>query len=184
MKLICVLLLMLGLGTSRASEDDELLLLILSHYYKNEKTVVKGRNQHLFTFCEKPNNNEEIFETINALKLPAKEVKAIKGQVALDVTPATWTTSLALAAQDHPNLYKKINDCLLLDQFLEKQKKSAVYNQRLMIASKPVYYNNQNRALVKVVFYRSIEHNSGSILHFEKTDKGWVIKEFLNSWST
>jgi len=38
--------------------------------------------------------------------------------------------------------------------------------------------------LVKVVFYRNIEHNSGSILLLEKATSGWEIKEYLSPWAT
>ena len=53
-----------------------------------------------------------------------------------------------------------------------------------MIISKPLYYSKGNIALIKVVFYRNIEHNNGSILLLEKVNGVWAIKEFLNTWST
>ncbi len=63
-------------------------------------------------------------------------------------------------------------------------KKLNLNNQRLMIISKPLYYSKSNIALVKVTFYRNIEHNNGSILLLEKTNGNWVITAYLNSWST
>jgi hypothetical protein len=53
-----------------------------------------------------------------------------------------------------------------------------------MIISKPIYFGNGNNALVKVAFYRSIEHNSGSYLLLEKVNGIWTIKDYLNKWAT
>jgi hypothetical protein len=53
-----------------------------------------------------------------------------------------------------------------------------------MIVSKPIYFANNNFVLVKVAFYRNIEHNSGSFLLLEKVNGIWTIKEYINEWAT
>ena len=45
-------------------------------------------------------------------------------------------------------------------------------------------FSNNNFALVKIAFYRNIEHNSGSFLLLEKVNGIWIIKEYLNEWAT
>lgn len=180
-----VFLLFFGQGILAQSDDTTILKAILQTYYKTEKPVYKGRNQHLFLYCEKPDNNEEIFETVNQMKLPATEVKVIRNQVATDIHPENWSSeSEKIFADDKTNLSAKVNTCLSLEEYHEKQKKFNLNNQRLMIISKPIFFNSGNKALVKVVFYRSIEHNNGSILLFEKENDNWVIKNSLNPWST
>jgi len=171
--------------SAQQNPDTSILKTILVNYYKTEKAIYKGRNQLLFFYCEKSNNNEEIFETVNTLKLPSDAVRQIKKQVATDIAPETWAAELnEIYEVDKSNLKIKINSCLTLDEYQVKQKRFNLNNQRLMIVSKPVFYSNGNLALVKVVFYRSIEHNNGSVLLMEKSGDTWVIKELLNSWST
>ena len=76
------------------------------------------------------------------------------------------------------------NESFTLEKYQETSKKLNLNNQRLMIISKPIYFSKKNIALVKVVFFRNIEHNSSSILLLEKINEKWIIKEYLNSWST
>jgi hypothetical protein len=168
------------------NSDAPLLKTIVSTYYKTEKPIYKGRNQLLFFYCDKANNNEEIFETVNQLHLPKEESKFIKNQVNTDTQPESWSAELdEIYASDQSNLKIKINACLSLDEYHIKQKKFNLNNQRLMIISKPVFWRDGKTALVKVVFYRSIEHNNGSVLLMQKTaDNNWIIKESLNPWST
>ena len=168
-----------------AQDDSAVLKTILSTYYKNEKAIYKGRNQLLFFYCDKPNNNEELFETINNLKLPPDLSRKLKQQVTSDIQPEQWATELnTILSAEKSTLPQKVNTCLSLEQYQEKQKKFNLNNQRLMIVSKPVYYPDGKHALVKVVFYRSIEHNNGSVLLMEFTNNSWIIKEQLNPWST
>lgn len=165
--------------------DTPIIKTILLTYYKNEKPVYKGRNQLLFFYCEKSNNNEEIFETVNQLKLPPNVSKQIRNQVNTNVAPQNWSAALEeIYATDQSSLKTKINSCLSLEEYHARQQKFNLNNQRLMIVSKPVFFANGNSALVKVVFYRNIEHNNGSVLLMEKTNNTWVIKEYLNAWST
>ncbi|HEX9979407.1 MAG TPA: hypothetical protein VGB50_02450 [Flavobacterium sp.] len=173
------------LSFAQHKPDTAVLHTILSHYYKNEKAIYKGRNQLLFFYCEKANNNEELFETINNLKLPPDVSKKLKAQVSSDMASKKWEPELeSIFSVEKSALPQKVNTCLTLEQYQEKQKRFNLNNQRLMIVSKPVYYPDGKHALVKVVFYRSIEHNNGSVLLMEKVNDNWVIKEFLNPWST
>ena len=179
------LLLLLLLGTVRAQpEESAILKTILSHYYKTEKVVVKGRTQFLFLYCDKVNNNEELLETVSAMKLPATTFSKIKKLVVSGRKHENWNTDLELIyAADKSKLKYKINSCFSLDEYQVEYKKRNVNNQRMMIISKPIFYD-ANHAIVKVVFYRTIEHNNGSVLHLEKINNEWIIKEFLNPWST
>ena len=167
------------------AEQPGILKTILETYYKNEKAVVKGRAQFLFLFCDKANNNEELFETINQLNLPKQESDMLKNRVRGDQSPANWSGELnTIFGSENATLKAKVNDCLSLEAFQEKQKKSTFNNQRLLIVSKPVLYTDHRTALVKVVFYRSIEHNSGSILLMRKVGDRWEIISSLNPWET
>jgi hypothetical protein len=182
---VLILLLLSAANVAAQNSDTPLIKTILANFYKTEKPVYKGRNQLLFFYCEKVNNNEEIFETVNQLKLSQAESRSIKSQVSTDIAAESWSAELdAITAADKSSLKMKINACLSLDEYHAKQQKFNLNNQRLMIVSKPVFYANGSRALVKVVFYRSIEHNNGSVLLMEKSADGWIIKEQLNPWST
>lgn len=164
--------------------DPEILEIILQHYYKNEKPVYKNRSQLTYFYCEKPNNNEELFETVRLLKLNPKETLAIRRQVETNTQVATWEQALeTVYANNNAQISIKVNKCLTLDEY-NATRNPRVNNQRLMILSKPIFYKNQTHALVKVVFYRNIEHNSGSVVHLQKEAGKWVIKEFLNEWAT
>lgn len=172
---------------SLTAQDTDVAILksVLKHYYKNEKPVYKGRSQLLYLYCDKPNNNEELFETVNKMKLPAKEVAKIRQQVKTDLKPEDWQSALdKIYESDKTQLSIKINECQSVDGYHEKRKVLNLNNQRLMIVSKPVFYANNTLALVKVVFYRSIEHNNGSVVVMQKVGNEWQIKDFLSKWAT
>lgn len=170
---------------SQNSDDDAILATILKQYYKNEKVVVKGRgSQFLFLFCDKSNNNEEIYETINSLKISSESKQNLQQQIA-DKSSQNWNSSLEKFTANHSPFWKsKINDCLSLEEFQKKQAIQNLNNQRLLIVYKPLFIKENNHALVKIVFYRTIEHNSGVVLYMEKTTSGWKIIEQLNPWTT
>lgn len=164
--------------------DSAILNAILLKYYQTEKVVVKGRTQFLFLYCEKVNNNEELLETVKTMTLPAAVVAKIKKKILSDVGSQNWAADLnSIYDIDKSKLKSKINSCFTLEEYQTEYKKRNVNNQRMMIVSKPILYD-ANHALVKVVFYRTIEHNNGSVLHLEKINNEWVIKEYLNPWST
>ncbi len=177
---------LISFATRSQSAGEGILKTIARHYYKNEKPIVKGRNQLLFVFCDQPANNEEIFETVNALKLPPGQINALRKKVLQDVAPANWRDELEkiMAHEDMAGLRTKVNDCLTLEEYQQKQQRFNLNNQRLMIIYRPLLYNGGKSALAKIVFYRSIEHNSGAVLKLEFENNNWVIKDFLNKWST
>ena len=179
-----VIMLLITFSAGAQNSDADILKVIVDHYYKNEKPVYKNRSQLTYFYCEKPNNNEEIFETVRKIKLSPKETQIIRKQVSTDIQPETWQQELErIFENDKSQLSIKINSCLTLDQYNETRN-PRLNNQKLMIVSKPVFYQNQTHALVKVVFYRNIEHNNGSVVHLQKIANKWVVKEFLSEWAT
>jgi|SRR6218665_92370 len=183
-KILFFLLLILPLFSFGQNDDTAVLRTILQRYYKTEKPVYKGRSQLLYLYCNRANNNEEIFEAIKNRKLSETFLTDIRNKVNTDFAEQNWSTELLSIYESDLTLKQKINYCQSLEQYQEISKRLSLNNQRLMIISKPLYYLKNNIALVKVVFYRNIEHNSGSILWLEKTANGWEIKEYLNPWAT
>lgn len=189
-KKIALLFLLFSIGfvpTLSAQNNDDALILstILHRYYKNEKPVYKGRSQLLYLYCSRANNNEELVEAIQGTQIPADFKKEIRTKIT-DWSEMDWLSALdEVYASDKTNLKQKISQCLTLEKYHEVSRRLNLNNQRLMIISKPLYYSKSNIALVKVTFYRNIEHNNGSVLLLEKKTNGnWVIKDYLNSWST
>ena len=186
--LITLILIFLGctqFSLAQESQTANVLKTILTKYYQAEKPVYKGRSQLLYLYCNQANNNEEIFEAIKDRKLPDDFLKEIRNNVKTDLAEKDWSSALATIFEtDKTNLKMKINACLSLEKYHEVSNRLALNNQRFMIISKPLYYSKTNIALVKVVFYRNIEHNNGAILLLEKVADQWVIKEYLNPWST
>jgi len=171
-------------ASSQAHDDSQILSTILHRYYKTEKPVYKGRSQLLYLYCSRANNNEELVEAIQGTQIPTDFKNEIRSKIT-DLTEIDWLTALEeVYVTDKTNLKQKINECLTLEKYHEVSKRLNLNNQRLMIISKPLYYSKSNIALVKVTFYRSIEHNSGSVLLLEKTNGNWTIKDYLNPWST
>ena len=167
------------------NENSLLLKTILDNYYKTEKPVYKGRSQLLYLFCNQANNNEEIIEALNLKKVPIEFINEIRLKINTDLEEKNWNSELEyIYSLDKNNLKSKINECLDLNKYQEISKRLHLNNQRLMIISKPLYFSKKNIAVVKVVFYRNIEHNNGAILLLEKINDNWVIKEFLNTWTT
>ena len=167
------------------NNDQLVLKTILTNYYKKEKIVVQDRSQILYLFCDKANNTAEIFEAIKDKKLPQVFLNEIKTALKKDVSQSKWQADLnAIFEKDNSKLKQKIGTCQDLESYQTISKKLNLNNQRLLIICQPIYYSKSNLALVKVTFYRNIEHNNGVILLLEKVDNNWVIKEYLNEWST
>lgn len=166
-------------------ENHSLLKTILTTYYKKEKPAFKGRSQLLYLYCTQANNSEEIFEAIQNQKLPDAFLKDIRTKINSDLTERSWDSELqSIFEKDATQLKIKVNDCLSLERYQEISQRLHLNNQRLMIISKPLYDLNSNIALVKVVFFRNIEHNNGAVLLLEKQGDEWIIKDYLNPWST
>jgi hypothetical protein len=158
---------------------------VLNYYYKNEKPVYKGRAQLLYLFCTQAKPNEELLEALKTANLPQDFRKEIKQKIAVSGPTKDWTYEFKQLPDKDPSLLKKkINSCVSLEKFQEIRNRLQLNNQQLLIITEPLFYTKQNTVLVKVVFYRSIEHNSGAILLLEKTEGNWYITQLLNEWST
>lgn len=188
MKLKPFLLLLIALlsytaGFSQENKEAALLKIILSKYYKNEKVIVKNRLQFLSLYCKKAPNNEEVNEVIQKNPILKKNAAAIQKQINITLDEDWSKEYNSIFAAENAYLKSKVNTCLSHEEFQKVSKRFNDNNQRLMIVSKPMFFGT-NSALVKVVFYRNIEHNNGGYLLFENSNGVWEIKEILNEWST
>ena len=166
-------------------EDNALVLkIILSKYYKNEKVIAKGRLQLLSFYCKKAPNNEEVLELIKKNSIVKQNSAEVKKQIDHTIDE-DWSKEFDIVFNNQNQYLKsKINNCLPLEEFQKISTRNGENNQRLLIVSKPIYFDSNTYALVKIAFYRNIEHNSGSYILFQKIDGQWIIKEYLNEWST
>ena len=168
---------------SQEIENAAILKVIFTKYYKTEKVIVKGRLQLLSFYCNKAPNNEEVIEVISGNELLKKNAAEIKKQIVF--VNENWSEAYNILF-DNQNQYlkSKVNACVTLEEFQEISKQYGENNQRLLIVNKPIYFLKNQFALVKVAFYRNIEHNSGRFLLLEKVNEQWIIKEYLNEWAT
>jgi hypothetical protein len=168
---------------SQEMENAAILKVIFTKYYKTEKVIVKGRLQLLSFYCNKAPNNEEVIEVISGNELLKKNTAEIKKQIVF--VNENWSEAYNILF-DNQNQYlkSKVNACVTLEEFQEISKQYGENNQRLLIVNKPIYFLKNQFALVKVAFYRNIEHNSGRFLLLEKVNEQWIIKEYLNEWAT
>src|SRR6478672_10352751 len=170
-----------ALGFSQENNEAAILKIILNKYYKTEKVIVKNRLQFLSLYCNKAPNNEEVNEVIQGNKLLQKNAAAIKRQIDITIQE-DWSKELnAIFATENKYLKSKVNNCLSHEEFQKVSKRFNDNNQRLMIVSKPIFFDTKY-CLVKVTFYRNIEHNNGSYLLFENVNGVWTITETLNEW--
>lgn len=172
-----------AIAFSQENNEAAVLKVILNKYYKTEKVIVKNRLQFLSLYCNKAPNNEEVNEVIQGNKLLQKNAAAIKRQI--DITlQEDWSAVLnTIFGVENKYLKSKVNNCLSHEEFQKVSKRFNDNNQRLMIVSKPIFFDTKY-CLVKVTFYRNIEHNNGSYLLFENTNGVWTIIETLNEWAT
>jgi len=168
---------------AQENQDAALLKILLSKFYQNEKVIVKNRLQFLSLYCNKAPNNEETLEVINKSPLLKQNANEIKKQINNQLNEDWSKEYNAIFNNQNQYLKSKVNACLSLDEFHKVSKRFNDNNQRLMIVSKPMYFA-QKYCLVKVAFYRNIEHNSGSYFLFENVNGEWTIKETLNEWTT
>ncbi len=184
LKFLFLFLLVSPIALAQETENPILLKMIFTKYYKEEKVIAKNRLQLLNFYCKKAPNNEEVLEVISKNDLLKKNAAEIKKQIITNIDE-DWVKEYNIVFNNQNQYLKsKVNNCLSLEEFQAVYAKHGENNQRLMIISKPIYFNSGNNALVKVAFYRTIEHNSGSYLLFEKVNGVWTIKDYLNDWST
>lgn len=172
-----------SIAFAQANQEAALLKVILTKYYATEKVIVKNRLQFLSLYCNKAPNNEEVNEVIQGNTLLKKNAKAIRSQIDISLNE-NWSKELnILFATEHQYLKSKVNACLSQEEFQKVSKRYNDNNQRLLIVSKPIFFDTKY-CLIKVAFYRNIEHNNGSYLLFENVNGVWIIKETLNEWAT
>ncbi|WP_309613188.1 hypothetical protein [Flavobacterium sp.] len=184
LKTVFVLLLISTVAFSQEADNSAILKIIFSKYYKNEKVIAKGRLQLLSFYCKKAPNNEEVLEVISKSDLLKKNASEIKKQIVIGIDEDWSATYNLLFDNQNQYLKSKVNACLSFEEYKVVSDRYGENNQRLMIVNKPIYFANNNFALVKIAFYRSIEHNSGSFMLLEKVNGIWTIKEYLNEWAT
>jgi len=181
---IFLFLLVSPITLAQESDNAALLKIIFSKYYKNEKVIAKGRLQLLNFYCKKAPNNEEVLEVISKSDFLNKYGIEIKKQIIYGIDDDWSIEYNNLFNNQNQYLKSKVNNCLSLEDFQKISNQYGENNQRLLIINKPIYFSNNNFALVKIAFYRNIEHNSGSFLLLEKVNGVWIIKEYLNQWAT
>ena len=175
----------ISLVYSQNSETAAVFKAVVSHYYKNEKPVYKNRGQLLYLYCTQAKPNEELVEAVKTANLPADFTQEIRAKIKSNTPEKDWTYEWKqLPNKDESLLKKKINGCVSLAKFQEIRNRLQLNNQRLLIITEPLFYSKQKLVLVKVVFYRTIEHNSGAILLLENTDGNWQVLKSINEWST
>ncbi|MEC4049841.1 hypothetical protein OX284_010410 [Flavobacterium sp. SUN046] len=170
-------------GLAQENHDAAILKILLSKYYQNEKVIVKNRLQYLSFYCKKAPNNEETYEVINKSTFLKQNSVEIKKQVNNQLDE-DWSNEFnTIFTNQNQYLKSKVNACLSIDDFHKVSKRFNDNNQRLMIVSKPMYFATKY-CLVKVAFYRNIEHNYGCYFLIENINNVWTIKEVLNEWET
>jgi hypothetical protein len=172
------------LSFSQETDNTAILKIIFNKYYKNEKVIAKGRLQLLSFYCNKAPNNEEVLEVIAGNELLKKYSVEIKKQIVIGLNEDWSKEYNLLFTNQNQYLKSKVNACLSLEEFQKIANQFGENNQRLLIVNKPIYFAKNQYALVKVAFYRSIEHNSGRFLLLEKVNNEWIIKDYLNEWAT
>lgn len=170
--------------SAQEADNAAILKVIFTKYYKNEKVIAKGRLQLLNFYCKKAPNNEEVLEVINKSELLKKNAAEIKKQIVITVDE-DWSAAYNILFDNQNGYLKsKVNACLSFEEYKVVSERYGENNQRLLIVNKPIYFANNNFALVKIAFYRNIEHNSGSFWLLEKINGVWTFKEALNEWAT
>lgn len=179
-------LFMMATGTiqGQVQEDAALLKVIFSKYYKEEKVIAKGRLQLLNFYCKKAPNNEEVLAVLAESEYLRKNADAIKAQIDITITEDWMAAYQLLFTGQNQYLKSKVNQCVSMEEFKVSYAQHGENNQRLLIISKPIYFASGTSALVKVAFYRTIEHNNSSYLLLEKVNGLWTIKEYLYEWAT
>lgn len=126
---------------------------------------------------------KKLLKLLKKNDLLKKNSVEIKKQVNAVVTE-DWVKEMSVIFNNQNQYLKsKVNNCLSLEEYQKIYLKVEKNNQRLMIVSKPMYFG-EKYCLVKVAFYRNIEHNNGCFLLLENINSTWSIMELLNEWAT
>lgn len=174
-----------AMGQNTVEDNAALLKILLTKYYSNEKPIVKDRLQLLFFYEEKTNNTVEISEGCKNHPVLKNYLADIRKQIQTPPTSLNnWKKEFELLfTNQHQYLQKKVQTPVSLAEFQSKTVTNGENNQRMMIVNHPIYLPN-NYCLIKVGFYRNIEHNSGSFILFQKINGQWQWVEEFNRWET
>ena len=165
------------------ADNAAILKVVFKKYYQNEKAIAKGRLQLLSFYCKKAPNNAEVVEVISKNDILKKNAEVIKKQIN-NFAEEDWSKEYNLLfSKENQYLKSKVNTCLSLEDYKIVSDRFNLNNQRLMIVSKPIYFA-EKYCIIKVAFYRNIEHNNGCFLLLEKIQGVWTIKEYINEWAT
>ena len=182
--IILIFIIFIAKSYGQETDNAAILKIIFKKYYQNEKVISKGRLQLLNFYCKKAPNNEEVLEVISKNDFLKKNASEIKKQITIS-TEEDWSREFGiLFSTENQYLKSKVNDCFSLEEYQKISDRFNLNNQRLMIVNKPIYFLNNNFALVKIAFYRNIEHNSGCFFLMQKINAVWTITDTLNEWST
>lgn len=184
-KIFILLLFTIFTTTAFGQVEDNVAILkvIFKKYYQNEKVIAKGRLQLLSFYCNKAPNNAEVLEVISKSDLLKKNAEVIKKQIN-NLGEEDWSKEYNLLfASENQYLKSKVNACLSFEEYKVVSDRFNLNNQRLLIVSKPIYFA-EKYCIIKVAFYRNIEHNNGCFLLLEKIDGVWTIKKYINEWAT
>ncbi|MFM2229732.1 MAG: hypothetical protein RL607_990 [Bacteroidota bacterium] len=174
----------LALGQNTVQDNAEILKIVLTHFYSNEKPIVKDRLQLLFFYVEKATNTIEIVEGCKNHPILKTKLTEIKKQIQTNTNAENWNAEYHLVfSNQNQYLQKKVLTPVSLAEFQSKTQSYGENNQRMLILNQPIYLPN-NYCLLKVGFYRSIEHNSGSFVLLQKINGVWKWMEEFNRWET
>ena len=153
-KLLLLTFLFFQTTFGQGNDNAAILKVIFNKYYQNEKVITKGRLQLLNFYCKKAPNNEEVLEVVSKNDSLKKNTVEIKNQFN-NFTEEDWSKEFQiLFANENQYLKSKVNDCLSLEEYQKVSDRFNLNNQRLLIVNKPIYFSNNNFALVKIAFYR------------------------------
>lgn len=175
---------LLGQAQNTPTDNAVLLKLLLNRFYAQEKPIVKNRLQLLYFYRDKAPNTLELWDGCRNHPILQSRLEAIKKQVQTPKAPETWDAEFSLLfAKENQYLKQKVQQPVTLAQFEKDTQRFGENNQRMMIVNQPIYLD-QGYCLIKVGFYRSIEHNSGSFFLFQKKGDTWQIVDEFNRWET
>lgn len=165
-------------------DNVAVLKIVLTKYYSSEKPIVKNRLQLLYFYEEKANNTIEVVEGCKGHPLLKSYINDIKKQVQVADTPENWHKEYDLLfTNQNQYLQQKIQAPVSLSEFQTKTQQFGENNQRLLILNKPIYLS-AHYCIIKIGFYRSIEHNSGCFVLLQKRAGVWHWVEEFNRWET
>ena len=170
-----VFLLVMGWFTSVSygQINPELMQAIASHYYKNERPVVKGRWYHLY-----------LFDTISVLPLPIAEsllsehpdrIKQLRAANLQAKDARTWDQLLEAFPE---GLRKKMGTPHSLEQFHAMLEQRTTQHPYLLVVFTP-YRVSENEYIAIVRHFRNSEHQKEEVAVWKRQNGQWRYAEQL-----